>query len=446
MKYFFIIVLFSTTGSFAQTDNYQSKKIAGSSLKSDFALLRDTLQKLQPSLYRYKSKAYIDNMFDSCYSAIKDSMTITDLYALTSFATAAIQDGHTNCRLPRQTMIDYISNIKVFPAVTMFMNNRAFILCCKQKGELTKTELLTINNHSVNEVIQQLFNYIPSDGSIQSRKNWELIESFPLLYNIVFGGKDSFNITYKTIKGDTKSTTLQADFIKNIICDNPFPRPDKYLSLSYTTNHVAILTIKTFLDDFLQQTGENFSQFLDSSFNDIKNKRIKKLILDIRNNQGGNDGNGTLLYTYFAKKPFKYYASQESTTEKFTVSGHPNLGLKYPKGNNFKGKVYFLTNGRSFSAAAEFASIAKSNNRGLFIGEETGGGYYGNTSGDEANVTLPNSQINCRIPMVKYTMAVKKANHKDRGVIPDYPIYITINDIVYSKDAQLNLAIKLAGK
>ena len=47
----------------------------------------------------------------------------------------------------------------------------------------------------------------------------------------------------------------------------------------------------------------------------------------------------------------------------------------------------------SFFGVAEFAATARSNNRTKFIGEECGGGYYGNSSGDEAMVTLPNTHI-----------------------------------------------------
>ena len=101
-------------------------------------------------------------------------------------------------------------------------------------------------------------------------------------------------------------------------------------------------------------------------------------------------------------------------------------------------------NGRSFSGVAEFSSIVKSNNRGVFIGEECGGGYYGNTSGDEAMVSLPNTQITVRVPMIKYTMAVKEIGNKNKGILPDYPFYPTISDIIENTDGQMKYALALA--
>ena len=41
-------------------------------------------------------------------------------------------------------------------------------------------------------------------------------------------------------------------------------------------------------------------------------------------------------------------------------------------------------------------------------------------------------------------MSVKKAKYMDRGIIPDYNIIPTINDVIQNKDVQLNYALKLA--
>lgn len=444
LKWFaFFVCCIITIPAFAQTENYQSQKIAPTLLRQDFLLFRDTLQKIHPGLYVYKNKATIDKMFDSCFAAIQDSMTTTDFYGLISFAIASIGDGHTNCRLSNQFMNSYYSTVKVFPVMVMFINNRAFVFCCKQNTELMEAELLSINNHPLKEIIQKMFTYIQSDGFIQSHKNWELPENFQLLFNILFGEKNSYTVTYKTKSQELKRATLQADLLKNIFCTNPFPRPGKYLQLSYEPGNIAVLTIKSFYDDLLLQNDEHFSEFLDSAFTDIKNRKAQRLLIDIRSNQGGNDENGELLYSYLTSKPFTYYAHQATVDGEYTAENHSELSLQQPKENNFKGKLYILVNGRSFSASAEFSSIVKTNNRGRFIGEECGGGYYGNTSGAETYVTLPNTQIIVRIPMVKYSMAVKEIGYKVWGIQPDYPVYITISDIVQKKDSQLDSAIRI---
>lgn len=110
---------------------------------------------------------------------------------------------------------------------------------------------------------------------------------------------------------------------------------------------------------------------------------------------------------------------------------------------NFKGNVYVLINGLSFSVTTEFCAIAQSNHRAVFIGEETGGGFYGNTSGRFIDVSLPYSSITIHIPAVKYSMSVNYKKNKDRGIIPDYQVIPTMKDLVEKNDTVLNFALKL---
>jgi hypothetical protein len=413
--------------------------------KQDFTALRDSLQKLHPGLYRYRNKEVMDYIFDSSFATIRSGMTVPNFYALTSFIIASIGDGHTNCNLSRNAMNDFYGNTNVFPAMVMFIHNKAFIFCCKQNAELKEAELISINNHPMNEIIQKLFKYVQSDGFIESHKNSEILEKFQLLFSLVYGERNDYSIAYKTSSGEIRKTTLKADAIKNVICANPFPRITRYLNLTQQPNNVAVLSIKTFSNGFLEKTGENFSRFLDSTFNVLKNNKVQKLLIDIRGNQGGNDANGQLLYSYLTSEPFKYYAGQETVKKKLSANDHPNLLLQQPKINNYKGKIFILADGNSFSVSAEFASIVKTNKRGKFIGEDCGGGYVGNTSGNETNFTLPNSEIAVRIPMVKYSMAVKSIGNKVWGIRPDYPAYSNISDIINAKDGQLDYAINLIG-
>ena len=47
----------------------------------------------------------------------------------------------------------------------------------------------------------------------------------------------------------------------------------------------------------------NWKTFLDNAFNDLEQKRIPYLVIDIRGNEGGNDDVITYLVKTLAKKP-----------------------------------------------------------------------------------------------------------------------------------------------
>ncbi|HWD88193.1 MAG TPA: S41 family peptidase [Mucilaginibacter sp.] len=412
-------------------------------MQKDFQVLRDSLENIHAGLYRYRTKTEMDKVFNDAYNKLDHPMTETDFFAIVSGVVSNIEDGHTECFLPRDMIKDIIANVKIFPIQPKYIGDKAYVPC-DTKEFPAGTEIVTIDGKPVNEIRKQLFGLLSSDGSIETEKYVKVNDGhdpFSFLYYVIYGERPEFKIGYKIPAGQIAEKMIQADLFSNMACQPGRPKVDQYLSLQYMPDGVAVMTIKTFADEYMRQTRENFANFLATAFKELKEKRVTKLIIDLRENGGGEDTNGLLLYRYLADKPFKYYDSLKTT--KHIVTDHPNLGLQQPEENRFNGKVEFLTGGKSFSGAAEFSAIAKSNKRGLFIGEETGGGYYGNTSGSKIALELPNSKIRVNIPLTKYVMAVRKTRYKDRGIIPDYTVVLTIDDYLQHKDPQLDMAMKL---
>ncbi|HLX92052.1 MAG TPA: S41 family peptidase, partial [Puia sp.] len=438
---FFFSTIFQTCE--CQGEVHYNQKIAPPLLRLDFLLLRDTLERSHPGLYRYRSKKDMDYVFDSCYSSIRDSETVMEFFTRVAYIVASIGDGHTNCNPPRPVLQEFMNSEKFFPALPIFIHSQAYVYCCNQSPEINGSEILSINDVPMGQVLQKIYGYVQSDAFITSHKDTELPDGFIFLYYLIFGHPDKFEVSCQAANGEIKKATLKPDTFKGILCPPPFTRPTRYLELNYKKGDIAVITIKSFFNGFLQQTHENFEAFLDSSFSDIKKRRVEKLLIDIRRNQGGNDNNGELLYSYLTAKPFRYYLSQETTTQKFTEKDQPNLAIQQPQANNYAGRLYVLADGRSFSASAEFSSVVKSNDRGKFIGDVCGGGYYGNTSGDEVHVILPNSHLDIRLPLVKYTVAVRNIGENVWSIKPDYPLYPTISDLIEKKDGELDRAVEI---
>jgi C-terminal processing protease CtpA/Prc len=103
-----------------------------------------------------------------------------------------------------------------------------------------------------------------------------------------------------------------------------------------------------------------------------------------------------------------------------------------------------LINGGSFSTTSEFLSQAHFHKRATFIGEESGGGYYGNSSGAMPTVTLPSTKVMVRVPLVTYYMAVSGYKDASRGVIPDHPVRYSIEELLAGTDKELAVALELA--
>jgi hypothetical protein len=413
-------------------------------LQSDFTLLKEALQREHAGLYRYKSKNKFTQLSDSLFHALNHSMNQFEFGALIGFFLSSIEDGHTGSNLPSELMQYYSEHIKMFPIQLHFVDKRSFVLCSEFNELPPESELLAIDGKAIDDIRKVLFRYLSSDGTIETKKYWTLnSEAFQFLYSWVFGEKSNYTITYRSTVGEIKSIVLKADFIKESCVPTRHGNNNNYLRLDYRPNNIAVLTIRSFSSERLRQTNEDFATFLQSTFAEIKSKKVDKLIIDLRDNGGGDDEYGALLYSYLTDKSFRYFASIESTNHKFDVKDHRNLAEQNPSVNNYEKEVVFVINGLCFSTTADFCAIAKSERRGKFVGEETGGAYCGNTSGETFKMTLPNSSINVAIPKHMYKNAVRKAKDRDRGIIPDHVIIPSISDNIQNRDVQLEYTVGL---
>ena len=113
----------------------------------------------------------------------------------------------------------------------------------------------------------------------------------------------------------------------------------------------------------------------------------------------------------------------------------------------FKGNVFVLIGGRTFSAGSAFALNAKNDANITLIGEEAGGGYYFHTGQYPVLYELPNSRIMLRMSFVKINHYVTDNTvAKGRGVLPDSIVHLTVQDLIESKDSQLDYAVKCIQK
>ena len=124
----------------------------------------------------------------------------------------------------------------------------------------------------------------------------------------------------------------------------------------------------------------------------------------------------------------------------FDVLGHPNRGLQSTRKPHFAGRVAILVDGGSFSATGETTSAFHYYKKAVFFGEECGSGYYGNTSGFMVTATLPATRLQVRVPLVLYTMAVD-GYPKDRGIVPDFPVTPTVEDLLAGRDVVMEKAL-----
>jgi len=213
-----------------------------------------------------------------------------------------------------------------------------------------------------------------------------------------------------------------------------------------------------------------FYRFLDSSIKVINNNGIRKVVLDVRDNNGGEAVAGRDLYAMLSDYQFKYFDSMEERTNKmyqyseytdvdtgyynnwqyvplsgtdgYTILKHPLFGLQRQHYPNYNGELYVLVNGGSMSATAIFCDILYTNHRAIFIGEECGGGYK-TCNGNAVNLTLPLTRIAFSIPLRKFYISASGNPFKNQCLDPDIKIKNTYSDFIKGKDRVMDYTLKL---
>jgi len=229
------------------------------------------------------------------------------------------------------------------------------------------------------------------------------------------------------------------------------------------------LKVHSFAESIVKENGQHFKKFIKTTFTQIQNSGIENLVIDLRYNTGGSDGNAAHLASYFFDKPFRYWDKIEVTEELAKeIKGLVRIVYRKPikegetfrwkKGKltnefdyyltqkpaniNFKGATYILTNGLCMSSCSDFVAILSHNKKAVVVGEESGGGFQGNTSGIIPTAKIPTG-IQFTVPLQKYTNAVDLTKNYGHGTIPDFQITKRFEDWITKKDIEMEFVLQL---
>jgi Peptidase family S41 len=452
-------------------------------LKQDFNVFRASLEEGHPGLYRYKSKAAMDSIFAEAAANITKQMTDREFMFLISNVAAQVGDGHLRVVLPKVHKGKLDEGPTAIPFRLYYLEGKLYVsknfpaLSNLTNKEFLGAQIISINGHTASDFLKKYLSIACSDGNNETLK-YNLLQrgrAFQRYFNIFYGYTESYLFEYIPLNENTVRTSKMQgvtfdDYYDAYQKENSSIAPAEF-NIS-TDNEYAYLRITSFDKEQLKNKKINLEKFLAASFKSIDEAHIKNLILDLRGNGGGTDEYGKILFSYFTNQPFDYYESLRMNKEsfdffKYTSSPgrkapkgmlkannegtfdniqHPNVGKQNPTLPTFTGNIYVLINGGCFSTTSEFLSMLHYHTKAVFIGEESGGGYYGNCSGPTPEFFLPNTKVSVEIPLMNYTMAVKGYPYMDRGLIPNHVIIPSIKDRIDQKDAELEFVKSLIKK
>ncbi|AND63405.1 hypothetical protein AX766_02680 [Flavobacterium covae] len=518
-----ILILFQNCQSVHQANQHIETPVAIKKLHKDIDFVERKLFKLHPSLELYINKKDLKFKFDSLKKSIKNPLKPNEFYFGISRVVASVRQGHTIIQpLYKQFSRNKLKELKkkgIYPLSLFsfsYINDELIVTQNYSKDITIKPGTVIKNIQGITP--QYLFDKYKgteaSDGYNQTYYNRAFANKIVNYIKLEKENTDSIQVEFlykdslytklltrvaltkgfrkeknkkriDTIKKRSKnekelqrSREKELEIKKSIFGYDEIKKEfTRQLIYPVVDSSLAILRINKFV-------GGKQSKAYSLIFKEIENKKVKTLVLDLRNNGGGSIEEIKNLFTYISPDFVNFVDTLKVTNRTslatnmfrnvpkrilitlapiiipytiknfFSIKKSPK-GFFYqkskltnrlqPKDNNYQGKLYVLINGGSFSASSVISANLQNINRGIFLGEETGGAFNSTVAGTLPILTLPYSKLKFRVGMMEIGV-VKKSAIKGRGVMPQVTIISKKEDYQNNWDAELQWILQTEGK
>lgn len=470
-----IILLMLCSSFFAQKKSFDfQKKFSVQEIKEDIDYTEKYLTKFHPDPFRYCSKDSLHAFVTGIKAKIDTPLTEMQLRFYIKQIVAKIGCGHSDAAASKA----YAKAVKKLNRPILPFNafvidtNRIFILNNLSSDTTIKPgdEIIGINNRSSNQILRTIYSIYTSDGYNETYKkqgiknNW-----FKYYYSFCFGFHPNYVVKTKNKSGIVTTHTINSISSQKDTLIMPVKNASDALYKTKTcqfyllndNSKIAVMDIDGF-------KGKGWRKFMKRSFQTLKKDSIQNLVIDLRENGGGEILDGMCLLSYLLPKtawlPFDRKINLIPLNPRLKMGPFTRISPilfstlmpQWPKHGRLRhyfysipkrkalyvGKLFVLVNGKSFSMSGVVSTYLKHKANATVIGEETGGNIAGSNAVLSGKLLLPNSRIQVHLPIYHIYHAIDVKN-TGKGLTPDYPTHYTSEDILKGIDVDLQKVLEL---
>ena len=435
----------------------------GNAYQKDLLIYSRTLELTHPYFSDAKRAKELHKNTKMLY---KECATIDDVMRFRSLLQrliSSLNDGHTQVATGR-------SQAEIFPLFIMFDTKESGYILAIDKGQSENLgkRVATINGETVKAFLAKAQHLVSGDNAIfknnQISKNLSL-RDFWREYG--YDG-DSLTLTFE----DSTATTITAVTADKLAIEQltyrstspTAPHNVPFYYQLFDTESICYLQFNMCYDSVTYpQLGQRFDDVVEAMMAEINSHAIKTLVVDVRNNGGGNSGLCDLLLSYLTNYDTMRQMGCKVRMSELLLKHQPNLQnivlkdgtspamgevfdfwqIKYDNpeiemsthrinrdtSKVFKGNVVFISGMNTFSSAGLLLTLARDNKIGTIIGEVSC--HRPSHYGDVLRFMLPNTNTIATVSCRHITRPNETLN-ADTELVPD--VIINLSDYTQSVD------------
>lgn len=447
-------------------------ELSAADAQRDLRILRRALVDLHPGLYRYATPQQVDAEFTAANAAVAAGASRAQLYLLATRLAAAVRCGHTWTNPANQPpAVQALLGRQTLPLVLRWVEGRIRVVASASAAVPAGSELLAIQGQTPAQIATALLPYLRADGSSDGKRLAQLDDDanggamqrlFPPLFP---PGPDGWRLRLADGR-EVRAPALAAAEREQALQAAGWRAADPAWRLQID-GATAVMTLPTFS---FWRGGFDATAFLDRSFAELRTRGIRRLVIDLRANEGGDDAIGRALLAQLIREPHTQPGGRRESayervpyvlaryldtwdfgffdrTGQVTRTDGRNWRLPdspptvtVPAVRPFQGKVVALVGPQNSSAGYLVARDLKASGAATLLGQPTGGNLRGLNGGQLAWITLPASGVAVDIPLLAHFSPGKPP---DAGVQPDVVVLPRWLDVAAGVDTELATALRL---
>ncbi len=398
------------------------KTFSAAQLQEDLSALESALERTHPDIEHSVAPATLERAISDVRARLDRPMTRDEAWIVLTALNPVLADGHLSITYPGGAEAELQRHLQdggvLFPWNVHVDARGDLYIRSKLDGASTplagaRVEML--DGRPAREVAARLLAH--TNGDTPAFRAALLSNRFPFWYWKLFGERRTYRVR---VAGKDSLVAGSSQM--------PFGYREKTFDELFRLDvrgAAAVLTVGA----FYWEDKAAFYEFTREAFTRIRDAAVRTLVIDIRENGGGDDDvwiEG--IMPYIATSPYQ----NGSTYVLKIIEGRQKEGQKVgdvvrgsqetvyqPQLDNplrFKGKLYVLIGRRTYSSAVLFANVVQDRGFGTLAG--VGGAARSTQTGGTQNIELPNTGIGLVAPR----FVLKRPSGAEGLLEPDVPV------------------------